>query len=204
MITAHFNSIYPELKSRLNCLSRHFHEPEEAFSEMLASCWRNLLSKFQRTGILLSASALAFIAHKRHASGRVISGYSNCDVLADNTFRSGRVRVVSFAQMTTTNKAHALDDSTVKRITAALSLSERESPANLAAVRIDWRELCRRLDPRLRRIVEGLSVGEKKAKLAKQLKISAGRLSQLLVDLAKAIVEFFGWSNLPDNLELFG
>ena len=191
-LTAHFEGIFPELKSRLTHLARKFQDPDEAFSEMSGSCWRNAVSKFQRTGELLPASALAFVAFKRHQSGRVISGYSTTDAMADQSFKSGRARILYLSQLTTNKKRYALDDGTVGRITSALSSSERERPDVRAITRLDWAAFACRLPARLQTILHALAIGERKGPLARRLNISAGRLTQLRYVLADEIKAFFG------------
>lgn len=197
-INTHFESIFPELESRLTALSKRFAEPDEARSEMLAASWLNHQSKARRTGELLPASLLAHFAWRRHLSGRVQCGYSTRDVLAPQTFRANRARVVSFAQLSTSKLRHRLDDKTAARVTQALCSSEHERPPVLVARKLDWLAFAVTLPWRLRKILTGLSVGESKTALAKALGISPGRLSQLLDVLAQRIREFFGDENLPD------
>jgi hypothetical protein len=192
-----FQVVLPELESRLNYHSRRFPEPAEAFSEMLASSWINFRSKALRTEVFLGASALAWMARVRLQSGRVTCGYSVCDVLAEQTFKSGRVRVLLLSQLSTTKRKHALTDDEVAKIVKALSTSEHDRPPVRAALRLDWAALTKGLDVRLRKILTALSIGEKKSAIAKMLKISPCRVTQLLAVLADKIREFFG-ENLPD------
>jgi hypothetical protein len=130
-------------------------------------------------------------------SGRVTCGFSTKDVLGQQTFKMGRVRVVYLSQLDTNKRRHALSDSTVARITNALTTNEHTWPINRAQVRLDWAALAHRLDARLRKILHGLSIGEPKGAIAKRVGISNGRLSQLLVTLAVEIRSFFGM-DLPD------
>src|SRR5206468_499662 len=118
--------------------------------------------------------------------------YSNADALGEKTAQSGRSRVLSLSQMTATKPRWKLAPSEIRRITVALSSSERERPSDKAAVRLDWAELAERLDMRLQKIVAALAIGETKSAIAKQLGISASRVTQLMRDLASKIADFFG------------
>jgi predicted XRE-type DNA-binding protein len=50
----------------------------------------------------------------------------------------------------------------------------------------------------MRQILLQLAAGEMKSKIAEGLRISRGRLSQLLAKLAQEIVAFFGPEGLPE------
>ena len=196
-IQSAFQTILPELNRRLHLNARRYQDYDEAFSEMLAMCWINFRQKALR-GVFLNACALAWIARIRYQAGRVICGYSTADAMADKTIQSGRSRLTLLSQLTTTKPRWKLSAGEVRRITLALSTSERERPLDRAAVRLDWAALAARLDRRLRLILEGLAVGETKSSLAKILKVTAGRVSQLMVVLRREIVTFFGEA-LPDT-----
>ncbi|HLX68486.1 MAG TPA: hypothetical protein VKV04_02560 [Verrucomicrobiae bacterium] len=196
-IATAFESLLPELERRLNLNARRYTDAAEAFQEMLASSWVNFQQKAKH-GSLLNACALAWIARIRLQAGRVLCGYSAADALAEKTVRSGRSRVLSLSQMTTTKPRWKLAPGEIRRITLALSSCEHARPLDRAAVRLDWAALAERLDRRLRVILEGLAVGESKSSLAKILKVTCGRISQLLAVLKREIVSFFG-ENLPDS-----
>lgn len=196
-IQTSFQALLPELDSRLNCQASRFPEPDEAYSEMLASCWINFRSKALRTGQFLGPAALMWAALIRLRSGRTNCGYSKADVLAEQTFKSGRVRVLLLSQVSTTKRKFALSDDEVHRITHALSTSEHERPPERAAIRLDWEAFAQGLDKRLRFILKALSIGDSKKLIAEKLKVSACRVTQLLEVLGSKIAEFFGPENLP-------
>jgi len=199
-IREHFEAILPGIAGRVRSYGRRFTkaEREEATAEMMALAWSGYVSKARRTGIFLSPGPATFMAYLRVRTGRVLAtGGGVTDVHAPLAFRLGRVRVVYLSQLNATRSCHALDDSTVRHITTALSSSWHERVDHLAAVRLDWAALARTLDRRMRTILKGLAIGEKKGALARRIGVSAGRLSQLLGELAQEIRNFFGVENLP-------
>ncbi|MCY3018791.1 MAG: hypothetical protein NTW87_07155 [Planctomycetota bacterium] len=196
-IQAAFQSIAPELESRLWRCARRFQETEEVFTEMYSFAWINFRSKARRLGEFLSAGQLAFMSLRRLSSGRLVTENTVKDALAPMARRLGRTRVIYFSQLSGSKRNQALTDSTVQRITDALTASEREGPDVRAATRIDWAAFMRTLPNRLRRILRGLVVGDAKGLIAKRLGISNGRLSQLLNVLAREITAFFGPEIVP-------
>lgn len=60
-----------------------------------------------------------------------------------------------------------------------LADARRADPADVACFRLDFAAWLGRLTPRLRRVAEGLAVGERPGELASSLGVSPGRLSQL-------------------------
>ena len=194
----HFESIYSELFGRVRTYSRHFSDRQEAIAEMIAFSWFNLVRKARRTGTLLSASAMAHVAYLRHRSGRVCSGYSVKDVLADQTFRIGRVKVYRLSQFARPHGEHVdPNDEVENSVAAALSTKERDRPDYRAAIRLDWAAFARRLPVRLRNVLRWLCRGERKNWIAKRLGVSPCRVSQLLDTLAQEIRSFFTPELLP-------
>jgi hypothetical protein len=191
-----FEKLMPELERRLHLNARLYPDHDEAFSEMLAGSWINFAQKAKR-GVLLNACALAWIARIRFQAGRVICGFTTADALGEKTAQLGRSRVMLLGELTATKPQWKLAPSEIRRITMALSTSERERPVNRAAIRLDWASLAERLDLRLRQVLEGLVIGDNRTALAKKLKVSASRITQLIRDLKREIVAFFG-ENLPD------
>jgi hypothetical protein len=187
-----FNSVYSELESRLNRCARHFHDPQEALAEMVCFSWINFRSKALRTGRFLLAKDLAWAAWRRQLSGRRLSGGSRRDAMGEQALCAGRVRLVSLSQVSTSKARYALTDKEVEKITTALSSSERESPLARAAVRLDWSKLAKLLPPRLRRVLGWLAAGYKKSEIARKLRVSCCRVSQLVDRLGREITAFFG------------
>ena len=122
---------------------------------------------------------------------------SNADALSEQTSKSGRVRVLFLSQISTSKRKFALSDDEVHKITRALSTSLHERPPERAAVRLDWQAFVATLDKRFKLILHNLTIGESKSNIAKQIGVSAGRVTQILYMLANKIREFFG-ENLPD------
>ncbi|MCY3017583.1 MAG: hypothetical protein NTW87_00930, partial [Planctomycetota bacterium] len=94
-------------------------------------------------------------------------------------------------------RQQVLPDSTVQHITDALTASEHERPDVRAAVRLDWAAFARQLPARLRKIVRWLAIGASKTWIARRLKVTNGRVSQLLTVLAQEIQSFFGPEIVP-------
>ena len=197
VIRRHFECVYRELFSRIRTYSRRFNDRAEAQAEMVAFSWFNLVRKARRTGTLLSASALAHVSYLRHRSGRVVSGYSVKDVLADACFRTGRVKVFRLSQIAAPNGQHAVDDEVAHSIALALSTRERERPDVRAATRIDWAEFAQRLPWRERKILKWLAIGFSKTQISRRLKLSNGRISQILRVIGEELRTFFGPDSIP-------
>jgi len=194
-----FENMLPQLEGRIRGYCRRISElnPAEMCAEMIAMAWKNFVSKANRCGTLLPPSQLAFMAFMWVRNGRRITGYTSKDALGEETNRLGRTNVYYLSQVSHPTRRHELSKGTANRITLALSSSERESPAVLAAVRLDWRAFLKTLDKRFKIIVHALSIGESKSNIAKQICVSPGRVTQILEILAFKIRVFFG-ASLPD------
>lgn len=196
-IKTHFESIYPELFSRVKHYSRKFEDRYEAIAEMVASSWVNQVQKAQRCGTLLSASSLAFMAFRRLRAGRVMCGYSMADAMAEQTYRAGRVKVFMFSQVAAPRHQSAVPDDTVNSIVNALTTRWRERPDVRAAVRIDWAAFSVKLPVRMQNILKWLAVGHSKSAIGRKLGISPGRVTQILYLLADELKAFFGEDIVP-------
>ncbi|HEY3319581.1 MAG TPA: hypothetical protein VGP72_03785 [Planctomycetota bacterium] len=193
-IKSYFEHIYPQLFSRVRRLSRRFADWQEALAEMIASSWVNLLQKAQRCGRWLTPGALAWIAFRRHRSGRVLGRHGNStkDALGEACYRAGRVHVL---RLSAPRGEYAESD--VMAIAAALSTRERESPCVRAATRIDWAAFSLRLERRERRLLKMLVLGFNKSQCARKLGLSSGRISQILRMIAQELRSFFGPEFVP-------
>lgn len=196
-VQAAFQSIVPELESRLWRCAKLFKDTEEAFNEMYAFAWINFRSKARRLGQFLSAGQLAFMSLRRLSAGRCVTDNTVRDALAPMAARLGRTRVVYLSQLSASKRQQVLPDSVVQRITEAVSTSERDRPDVRAQVRLDWRAFACQLPVRLRRILHWLSIGARKGWIARRLGISNGRVSQLIGTLAVELRAFFTLGLLP-------
>ncbi|MCY3017577.1 MAG: hypothetical protein NTW87_00900 [Planctomycetota bacterium] len=194
---AAFETIYPELLSRVTVLARRLPDPDEAAGEMLAFAWANFASVARRGGVFLPPSMLVWMSGVRYRSGRLLTGTTVTDVHSPAAQVRGRAQLIHLSLLSSSRRQQVLSDSTVVHITDALTTSERERPDVRAATRIDWNSFMRTLPRRLRRIVRGLVVGDSKGLIARRLGISNGRLSQLLDVLAREIKAFFGAEIVP-------
>ena len=111
--------------------------------------------------------------------------------------RLHRVNVVSLSRLSEARRDLAPNDTAVDRIVSALSTNEHEQPDVRAQVRLDWGALARQLPERLRKILRWLAIGASKTWIARRLKITNGRASQLLDKLGREVLSFFGPELLP-------
>jgi hypothetical protein len=199
IIKRHFEKVYPELHGRLRTYSKRFADRYEALAEMTAFAWSNLVQKAKRTGQLLCAGALAWVSYRRHCSGRTMAAHGNSlkDVLSPACYRSGRVHVYRLSHIVTPRGAHAEPDEMGSSIASMLSTRERDRPDNRAAVRIDWCAFSARLPWRERRIVKWLALGFSKTEISRRLKLTNGRISQILRVIGEELRAFFGPEFIP-------
>jgi hypothetical protein len=69
---------------------------------------------------------------------------------------------------------------------------KRSTPADIAALRIDFRTWLAELTPRHRTIAKSLAIGETTQSTAKKFRVSAGRVSQIRRELKNSWEEFQG------------
>ena len=133
-------------------------------------------------------SSLAKYAIRQVRDGRRVGGSLNVkDVTSDHCRRRKQVKVQSLCRWDEPNQEWR--DMLVEDKTC--------TPADLAASRIDFPAFLARLGPKKRRIAEMLATGESTRKVAKQLGVSPGRISQLRRELLEAWHEF----HLPPSPE---
>lgn len=166
-----FTSMLPELQSRCEAMCRRAPkvQRQDLADDALAVMFLNH-TQAAKKGRALQCTDLGWAAvqHLRHRS------WINMPPLG----RQGQ-NTVSF---------ETKDDDVADRIAAALSTDERADPAERCRVRIDWKIVCGRLSPRHRRIVHRLAFGYSKRQIAASLRITPGRLSQLLDDVRREIL----------------
>src|ERR1019366_1276071 len=126
----------------------------------------------------------------------VLCGYSMADVMAEQTYRAGRVKVYFLSQVAAPRHQSVVPDDTINNIVNALSTSWRSRPSEIAAWRIDWAALSATLPLRMRKILHWLSIGFTKTQISKKLNVTQGRVTQLLEALGRDIIGFFGAENL--------
>lgn len=191
-INSAFEERFDELSGRIRLLARPFPDRDEAQAEMFAHAFANFRSVARRRGEFLPAGLMAFFAVRQVRAGRNLTSNCRHDVHSVEAHMLGRSKVIHLSQIGDSKKRLGLSDSTVRRITDALSSDLHEDPGERARVRLDWGAFSRSLPHRFRRIIKGLTVGAAKQEIAKKLGISNGRLSQLLDDLGGRASEFFG------------
>ena len=199
--TAAFEKLIPELQSRITACAKHTSDPEEVAAELWAHCWANFKQKASR-GELLTPSWLMWFAWKAVEAGRTCAGSESVtDVTSVLCHRRGRSRLVSICALSNTagprqRRDNADQERLARDFNRTISGSYRESPFARAATRIDWAALSRGLSPRLRNLLHRLSRGERPSDVAEALGLSRGRVSQLVGDLKREVVKFFG-ADLP-------
>jgi len=195
-IQSAFDSLVPALSKRLHSYARKFSDAEESFAEMFSNCWVNFRQKSMR-GVLLPANQLAYMAYIRLASGRTLTGYSTVDVHAPQAFKLGRCRRIFLSEVENSRVNEALPDSVTKHIVQTLSTREWDTPLVRAMTRIDWTAFSKTLPRKMRRLLICLVVGFSKGDAAIRLRVSPGRISQMLRVLGDKVEMFFGPEIVP-------
>jgi hypothetical protein len=133
---------------------------------------------------LAHPTALARYAAYRVRSGRPIGTRVNSrDVMSRATQRRFGFRVIS---------GDAGCVSSHMRSTELLSETRRTTPAELAALRIDFASWLDRLSKRQRKIALYLAFGEPTGAVARRFRVSCGRISQIRLELATRWAQFQG------------
>ncbi|GMV83105.1 MAG: hypothetical protein AMXMBFR7_42890 [Planctomycetota bacterium] len=204
-IATQFEALLPELNSRAErigrAVARNSVDQEEAAAEVIAHAWLNYRSAARR-GTWLLASQLAWVAWHCVRSGCLATGGSSVtDVMDPRAQRRGRARMASLPnyQRSSRGKRSRCRTATAdsRRLSAALTSGERESPAERVRVRLDWNAFAERLSPRHRTILTGLAEGREQRELAAALRVSPGRITQNKAELGALVLEAFGADILP-------
>jgi hypothetical protein len=125
---------------------------------------------------LAYAAPLAHYGLKHYRSGRQIGGRANCRDVCSTRCQCRRGYVME-----------PLED--WKEI---LSETRRTSPAEIAALRVDFGDWLRTLSPRNRKLAKALALGEETRAVAKMFRVTAGRVSQLRRELYESWLRFLG------------
>lgn len=112
---------------------------------------------------------------------------SRTDVLSPGCQRRRRANVISLSAFD-----EGLRPGRLQHRFDEVIIEGQRNPADEAAVRIDWQALRTALPGRLRRVLDGLAIGRGTSEIAKRLRLSPARVSQIKADLASAVAGFFG------------
>ena len=193
-----FLALLPELNCRVKAIGKNVnrHDYEEVAAEAMAMAWRNFRAKARR-GTWLNATQLAWYSWAWVRSARRIAGGSATDVHDEQCQRRGRAKIISISTLMQPRRKMRGDvtpmpDRLQKDFERAIEGRHKESPLQRAATRIDWRALSKTLSPRLRTLLKRLSRGDRPGQIAVSFGVSPCRISQLISELQRAVVEFFG------------
>jgi hypothetical protein len=140
------------------------------------------LAKRNRLALAYPAPLAAY-GLKQYRAGRLVGGRLNSrDTCSKRCQRKGGYSV------------EPLDD-----WNDVLADSRRATPAEIAALRIDFGDWLKTLSPRDRRLARELARGEATGVVARLLRITAGRVSQLRRELLASWLEFIGEGTVLTN-----
>jgi hypothetical protein len=186
-----FNVIWPELQSRAKAMSRRFYpDDEEAESEALASMSANFTLAARR-GKWLPPSQLAHYAAIRLRVGRSLTGNCINEPLSVQCRIHKKANVIAFSHAFSPRRSHALPIAIVQRLVNALTSDESENPATRVATRLDWASFLETQPTRIQLVLTGLAEGYSRKEMAERIRVSPGRLTQIMDNVAKDAAEFF-------------
>jgi len=186
-IKSRFESMLPELNSRIRACIFNLPDREEAGAEMMAHTWVNF-RQAARNDRWLSAGQIVWVAWQAVRSGRTQHS-SVRDIHSPLCQKRGGFSVAHLSHYRP--QAQRQSPPGGRRFASVLA-SDRNNPADEAAVRIDWHVLHERLPRRMQEVLRGIVMGESGKNLAKRLRLSAARITQLKDELAVRIAEYFG------------
>jgi hypothetical protein len=186
-ITERFLELHPELLSRACAIAARSNDPEEVVQEILAFSYWNF-SQAARKGRWLTAGQLAYIARRRvRGEGCTLgSSRTKTDVLSTGCRRLKRSNVLYLSGFAGSAYPDRLQD----RFDEVVSQGQR-NPADQAITRIDWGTLRSALSDRLKQVLDGLVAGRGTCEIAKHLRVSPARVTQLKDELGQVVAEFF-------------
>jgi hypothetical protein len=158
---------------------------QEQVDEALAQAFVLFAHLAQRKLVHLAyPTALARYAARRVRSGRTIgSGQHGNEIFCRVARRRFGFRVVSIEERATDGHSKWID---------LLSATRRTTPADLAALRIDFAHWLWGLSPRRRQIALCLAVGERTSAVAARYRVTPARISQIRRELADGWDRFQG------------
>lgn len=196
LIQGRFEALLPELQSRARAIARSVDATnwEEVSAEVLAMAWANFQQAAHR-GRWLNPRQLSWFAWAFVRSGRSLAGDTAADAMGALTQRRGRSRIVSIEAMTANRgseyRAQKIEDRLRRDYALATSGSDREETFVRAQLRLDWADLARKLPRRLRQVLFRRARGDRPSEIAQRLKVSRGRISQLLGELRGHVLDHF-------------
>jgi len=158
----------------------------------LAARW---LDSAERHGKIVSPNSLAYYAIQALKSGRRSGSSGRTDAMSAAVQLDGAVTMTSMDEVLRTD-AEANCDITLHDVLAGQS----ESADMVAARNLDWSMVAERLDRRERYVVRETALETPGTKLAKRLKVSTARVTQIKRKVAGKIRDAWGNDALQDAL----
>ena len=163
-------------------------DAEELIQDALAIA-AQMLEALEQAGKQVIAKSVAYYAIQRLKCGRRSYGDRRADVYGAGCQLDGRCVVVSFEQSV------AMEDG--DELTLGESLASRcDDPSMMAGREIDWNELEDVLDNRKRGVIAALNEGHGTDTIAKALKVSSPRVTQIKREIGEVITEQWGSNSL--------
>lgn len=167
-----FETLLPDLLTRLKAHLRFESDPEEFLAEAVALAWKTRQSA-RRLGKAVRVGSLAFYAACSARAGRSIAGATSRDALS----RTARARSRGAAPQN-------LPDPDAGQSGYRMLFGDRRCRwpvPDLVAARLDFQDfLARRCDPRDRQIIDDRLAGLRNSEIADRLGISRPAVSQRL------------------------
>jgi len=144
---------------------------------------------------VIIAKSVAYYSIQRIKSGRRSYSSGRTDVHSPGCRLDRRCVVVSLEQ----SLDMPVDTQDNDDLTLGESLaSKSDDPATMAGRDVDWNELEDVLDDRKRMVIQALHAGHGTGQIAKALKVSAPRVTQIKREIADVILERWGDDVLQD------
>ena len=166
-------------------------DAEELVQDALAIA-AQMLQALEDAGKQVIAKSVAYYTIQRLKCGRRSHGDRRADVYGAGCQLDGRCVVVSFEQSVTMEDG---DELTLGESLACRS----DDPSMMAGRDIDWNELESVLDARKRGVIAALNEGHGTDTIAKALKVSSPRVTQIKREIGGVIIEQWG-SNSVEQL----
>ena len=193
-LSAHnwFMQNLPEIQSRSNaCLSRLSGERrEDAQAEIIGAAFKATVHA-ERNGVLGNITAFHVVTNalKQCRQGRRMAGYTTTDVMSEATQLKGRCKVLSLSEPTARKSGER------QCLPLSETLADRRQDNNpLEQVRrnLDYPEILRQehVSPKARKVFKSLTRDRTTGhglRLAHELMVSPGRITQLKGELAEAL-----------------
>jgi hypothetical protein len=188
-VAVEFEALLPELKRLAQAFSKKCSDPDEVMAEILAFSWWNYFQA-ARKGIRLTPAQLLFVARRRVRSGRTLGNpESATDVHSIVTQRMRRSQIHRLSEFH--GKPSKLNSKIGRRFTEAIT-SDQGNPAEISRIHLDWSALRTKLSDRHNALVDGFALGRSNTEMAKRLRLSPARITQIMPELRREIQNFFG------------